>query len=93
MIREALLRLGPTRTIMDRPKRPRRIKGRVVSYRADRGYGFVAGDDRKSYFLDRKIVDKCCDFDPQRDDPVSFVPAPPPRGRKCQVATELRFED
>ena len=61
------------------------VSGIVRSFSADKGFGFVAGDDGQSYFLHIKdIAGGEIPVDGQR---VTFDPMPTPKGYSAKAAT------
>jgi len=100
-IKEALMRTGPTTTMMGGEKakpstvksKPAltRIKGKVIWYKFHRGYGFVAGDDDASYYLPHEVAERAGDHEPMRDDRCTFIAEQRGDG-KSKVITWIKFD-
>lgn len=59
--------------------------GVVTSYLADKGYGFIKGDDGNDYFFKSNQV--LCGIAPEKDARVTFKPEPTPRGFSAKAVT------
>ena len=58
------------------------MEGKVKWYKRDKGYGFIAGDDTKDYFVHSSQVPKFLQL--REGDTVSFEPAEGDRGLKAE---------
>lgn len=58
------------------------MEGKVKVYFPDRNYGFISGDDDKSYFYHK---DDCPDKIPSPADRVSFTPTGSSKGNRACV--------
>lgn len=60
------------------------MSGRIKKLEADRGFGFVAGEDGKDYFFHRSSVDGSTRFDELSvGDSVDFTVEPSDRGPRA----------
>lgn len=67
------------------------MKGKVVSYIADKKYGFITGDDGESYFLHvSSLLNKSCELKLVKGGLVDFEPTPTPKGN---AAKKVRIID
>jgi len=66
------------------------MEGTVKWFDRRKGYAFIAGDDRKEYFVDISAIQK--DEMLNENDRVSFEPVQDERGRKAQNVVKQEKE-
>ncbi len=68
------------------------MTGTINGVRYDKGFGFIAGDDRKAYFFHMSAVDHTSGVgfhDLERGDRVSFEPTESERGPRAEDVSLL----
>lgn len=68
------------------PEKPPRVRGKVISFNRNRGFGFASGPDGRSFFVHHtELIDPGVTFLVEGQE-VEFTPASDPRGdRATQV--------